>query len=397
MLVVISDVHMTDRSTGSPVTDQELVGFVEDLERLPPEGDMTLLLLGDIFDYLRSGEWGRLFEERPGCAPWSSLGKGFANFVGSHQEKALLGIARAIEAKYSGFSSALKSLKAARKLRIRYVFGNHDYMVQLSPELRTRVVSFLSLDEDPKEPFSRFYEDKALRVYAEHGHRHDPINWHDETQALWAFGDAIVLRLVNRFGELAERELHLTEATPLGRAVHEIDNVEQLMLIPAYVSWLASGLASEADQARLRSCWTRAVGDLLALKEFREPRYGNLGSAIHWLHQLYSLFDLNRLAEVMKTPPAMLTTNYANRAHVELSNALVFVYGHTHEPCVVPLPRVAGEQRYYVNTGTWRRVVEPLPRFDPKDALGFGARRLACHLVVNGPGDFALSTRASTG
>lgn len=85
MLVVISDVHMTDRVTGSPVTDKELVWFVDEVARLKPGNKrLTLLFLGDVFDYLRSQLWGELFEKHSGCAPWSNASKDFANFAGSH-------------------------------------------------------------------------------------------------------------------------------------------------------------------------------------------------------------------------------------------------------------------------------------------------------------------------
>ncbi len=220
MLVVISDVHMTDRGTGSPVSDGELSGFVREIETLEPRNEkLTLLLLGDIIDFLRSEEWGTLWEKENGAAPWSSLGRGFEGFEGSVQEERLLKIAEGVERRYPEFSAALRRLKNERNASIRYLVGNHDYMLQLSPTLRRRVVEFLSLDQDAGDEFPIEHDDLKLGVFAEHGNRHDATNWHQRDAGLWAIGDAVVLRIVNEFGAMARKQLHLTDSTHLGRAV----------------------------------------------------------------------------------------------------------------------------------------------------------------------------------
>jgi hypothetical protein len=59
MLVVVSDLHITDRDAGAPVSDAELTKFVGEIAGLDPGEPMTLLLLGDILDLLRSDQAGR--------------------------------------------------------------------------------------------------------------------------------------------------------------------------------------------------------------------------------------------------------------------------------------------------------------------------------------------------
>lgn len=263
-------------------------------------------------------------------------------------------------------------------------------MLQLSPKLRQRVVQFLNLDEDPAKEFPKEYEDQKLSVYAEHGHRYDPYNWHQRAAGLWAIGDAIVVRVVNRFGELAAKELHLTDEMTLGKAVHEIDNIEPQTMIPLYVEWLAkSNLANQADRSRLYACWQRTVREFLKLPEFEERRYKSLSTGIRLLRQLYGLFDDKK---IMKMLPSF-DANYTHKAHLERTDAILRVYGHTHGPGVHALDEVAGQRRYYANTGTWRRVVAPLNIGSKK--LEFAGHRVASYLVVYGPGDFALHTRAS--
>jgi UDP-2,3-diacylglucosamine pyrophosphatase LpxH len=181
MLIVVSDLHMTDRETGAPVTDAELTSFVRNVQALEPrDEEITLLLLGDVIDFLRSEQWQLLWDKHEGAAPWSSLGPSFTGFEESLQEECLLRVAHGVEERYPGFAAALKDLKKHRNSRITYVAGNHDFMVQLSSTLRKQVADFLSLDDDPKKPFPMEFEDRKLSVYAEHGNRYDTTNWHQQ-------------------------------------------------------------------------------------------------------------------------------------------------------------------------------------------------------------------------
>jgi hypothetical protein len=275
-------------------------------------------------------------------------------------------------------------------------------MVQLSPELRKRVADFLSLDHDPSKEFpaefswdSEGAEDSRLTVYAEHGHRYDPINWHQRTTGRWAIGDAIVLRLVNRFGELARDELHLTDKMRLGRAVHEIDNVEPHYEIPLYIAWLAqTHLTSKTQRSKLLACWKTAVRDFLDLPEFREDRYGKFADAIRWLRTLYTLgVDVDPLLKHLNRVPRPrgIGVDYRRESYLAKSDADLRVLGHTHEPGLWPLPEANGRRRYYVNTGTWRRVIRRVQL--EKGQLDFAGHRVSAYLVVRQAGEFFLSTR----
>jgi len=393
MLVVASDVHMTDRDTGAPVTDVELAAFVREVEGLEPhDEELTLLLLGDIIDFLRSEEWGDLWDNEGAAAPWSSLGQSFSGFEDSLQDERLLRIAARVEARYPVFSESLRRLKQTRQARVLYVVGNHDYMLQLSPKLRQHVVRFLSLDQDPADEFPIEYLDPKLPVYAEHGNRYDATNWHQRQAGLWAIGDAIVLRVVNRFGARARKALHLTDKTPLGQAVHEIDNVEPDLHIPLYVAWLAqTKLVSTTDKEKLLGCWRETVREFLALGDFQEDRYGKLATAIGWLRGLYDLFDVARLLQHLERIPLEIGPNYDLRAHLINTEKDLRVFGHTHRPGVHALPETDGQRRFYVNTGTWRRVISRVNV--EKGQLDFAAHRVSSFLVVRSNGEFCLLSR----
>lgn len=395
MLIIVSDLHMTDRETGAPVTDAELTNFVRTVQAIEPrEEEITLLLLGDVIDFLRSEQWSLLWEEHNRAAPWSSLGSGFTGFEGSLQEECLLRVAQGVEGRYSGFATALKELKKNRKSRIIYVAGNHDFMVQLSPRLRQQVAKFLSLDDDPSILFPLDFEDKHLSVYAEHGNRYDATNWHQKEAGLWAIGDAVVLRIVNRFGALARKKLNLTDRTALGRAIHEIDNVTPQVHIPLYVEWMGRTLlSSTTDRRRLQECWRDTVRDFLDLPEFHEDRYGKSAKAIRWLRRLYALADLDQLLKHLGKMPGEIGGDYPLRAHLVNTTAQLRVFGHTHERGLHALPEVDAQRRFYANTGTWRSVISRVAVGSAK--LDFAAQRVSTYLVVRSQRERSLITQCA--
>ncbi len=393
MLVVVSDLHMTDRVTGASVTDLELTDFVEELFALRPlDEPLELLLLGDIVDLLRSECWDSLWSQHGGAAPWSSLGVGFAGFESGLQEQTLLQIIAGIERKYSGFFAALPRLKSRRQVRIQYVIGNHDFMLQLSEKARTEIVRMFALDQPASSKFPLEYLNESLDLYADHGHRHDELNYHQWNTALWAMGDGIVLRIVNEFARAARLQLHLTPATPLGRAVDEIDNVEPSYHIPLYVEWLATRLVSTGEQDTMRRVWRTTVRNFLELDYFREDRYGGNAKAIRWTRSLYRLVDINLMLQQLADVPFSLTRNgHIQQGYAVKSHASVRIFGHTHAPTVAGLPEVGGKRLFYVNTGTWRTTTSKVTIDGP--LLEFSSQRVSTFLIVRGPGRFELTRR----
>ena len=62
MLVFLSDVHLTDGSSGETIKATAFRIFAENLRKLAdsvsPLEEIRLVLLGDIFDIIRSAVWG---------------------------------------------------------------------------------------------------------------------------------------------------------------------------------------------------------------------------------------------------------------------------------------------------------------------------------------------------
>jgi UDP-2,3-diacylglucosamine pyrophosphatase LpxH len=95
MHVFVSDVHMTDNSAGEPASDAELKELVDELAPWAEKEQVTLVLLGDIIDFLRSPKWDELWHKHK-SAPWSTMAGDFANFEGGHAEQCVLEIQRRV-------------------------------------------------------------------------------------------------------------------------------------------------------------------------------------------------------------------------------------------------------------------------------------------------------------
>jgi len=69
MLVFISDIHLTDGTSGetiNPGAFEKFVLYLEDMADTAQAKELEIVLLGDIFDIIRSDYW-----LRSGIRPWS--------------------------------------------------------------------------------------------------------------------------------------------------------------------------------------------------------------------------------------------------------------------------------------------------------------------------------------
>jgi UDP-2,3-diacylglucosamine pyrophosphatase LpxH len=380
VLLFVSDIHMADTAAGEPAADDDLAAFVGDALSRRTHDPVTLVLLGDIIDFLRSPRWDELWQRN--AAPWSAMAPGFANFQGSPSEACVLDVAGAVATRYRSFSKTLAAGVRQGSLRVVYVPGNHDYMVQLSTKLRREVVRMLSLENTPTKPFPLAFDDAESSVYATHGNTFDVLNHHREDEGRWAFGDAVVLRLVNRFQAEACASLGCGIDSEIGRSLADIDNVEPLIDIPLFVRRIAEALSTSSDRTKVVVAWRRCVEELLAIEAFAEDQYDDL--AFRGFRAVLKLSANARLAAVVAEHGKLLSLcaedRYADAArNLALSQKRRFiVFGHTHEPTMTPLGKVRGKQAYYVNTGSWRRVVSR----DPRAGGGFAASRAACRFIV---------------
>ncbi|MEM9658726.1 MAG: hypothetical protein AAF961_10230, partial [Planctomycetota bacterium] len=293
MLVIISDLHLTDGSSGSTISPgafQLLSQRIADLGAgasnrrdgvYRPIDRVDLLLLGDVLDVIRSGRW---LQAQP--RPWddvecprlaatvAEITRGIltnnAEATGHLRQLAEHGIR--VPAALSNGRSATDALQQV-PVRIHYMVGNHDWFYHLPGEpydrLRSEVTRALGLATPPQAPFPHeAWESNELlqtlrrhRVFARHGDVFDPFNYEGERDAS-SLGDVLVLELLSRFSALVEQELgeDLPDSALIG--LREIDNVRPLLLIPVWIEGLLERSCPQpALRKQVKRIWDRLAAE----------------------------------------------------------------------------------------------------------------------------------------
>jgi len=412
MLVIISDTHLTDGTSGETVQWGAFRAFREELSDLAydaswrhdgkyrPIEELHLVLLGDILDVIRSTRWlvedGKPSEVRPWSDSQSPL---FTGKVASITAAILKNNAESLstlkelhstitipEATADGKPADADWQPTGKnrrpvKVHIYYLVGNHDWFFHLPHNsydpIRQIVVEAIGLENPSNIPFPHDpLESDAIQqiygdhhVFARHGDTFDPFNYEGDRNRS-SLGDAVVVELVDRFSMTVQNKLSgvLPRATIDG--LKEIDNLRPTFIIPAWVDGLLKKTCPDRHlQLEVKGVWDHLVDELLALDFVRKH------------HSFFHLFDsVDRLEWGLKFSKGVSRSNLTHLfssiaakfgshdssyySHAAAENAFqkrtarCVVYGHTHVYEMVPLDSVAVNHSFvdqiYINSGTWR-------------------------------------------
>lgn len=404
MLVIISDLHLTDGTTGPVLHPGAFDIFVERLHemamraswrtdgRYRPIERLDLVLLGDILDITRSTRW-----LGNSTRPWGDMHSPqtvdtVSHIVDEILQKNRLGLEGLRAVSEDG---ALRLPPATQSgepvysgegvpvgVRTHYMVGNHDWPLHLRGGrydiVRQKVAHQMGLANAHTEPFPHdpHESDELLaalrrhRVLARHGDVFDPLNF-NETRDSASLGDAIVLELVNRFMAEAVASLadELPKAVILG--LMEAYHIRPMLLVPIWIDGLLerSGVKAELRKQMKRS-WDKLADDFLQLGIVREQDsfspfrlVDGLAHAlkfskrlsIGWTAKISSwLHELRGSSSESYFQHALAEQDFRNR------RARHIVYGHTHVAESVPLDASYADgyvlNQMYFNAGTWQRV-----------------------------------------
>jgi hypothetical protein len=403
MLVVISDLHLTDGTSGETIKAGAFERFAGELSSLAtqasvrsddtcaPVDGVDVLLLGDIIDVIRSSRW---LDHQ--LRPWDDADR-IAPVV--HD------ITAATLAQNAESLAYLRKRKGALPvrlndgatvevpLRLHFMVGNHDWMYHLpgaAYDASRKLVRdafgladgthgddgiFLHSVDDIVVGKTRIAADdegragplrdlmRAHGVVARHGDVFDAFNY-DASRGRDAssLGDCMVIELLNRFPHAVAQRLGLPLDDRLILGLREIDNVRPLLMIP---TWLLSVLRRE--EARAQSASAKAppsvVKDVMAIwgervDAFLENRFVRSLDKAFWpdlvdgLELALTLSKHNSVLELTSALPnwmqrlLMGTDSYAKQALTEHAivdgSASFAVYGHTHHAEIVPLSADGG-------------------------------------------------------
>jgi UDP-2,3-diacylglucosamine pyrophosphatase LpxH len=374
MLVFISDLHFTDTTlsaTLNPNVFRIFCGLLQDIiERSTPE-NVKIVLLGDIFDLLRTDYW-----SKTSLKPWSKPDETDEN--GKMLAQAAEEITRLItgnKANVEGISYLKKFGKGIAtkgiQFDVEYLPGNHDRLLnRFEPAVKV-AADFFGIDIPPEGRFitERLWEDH--RVYARHGDIYDPINYEGDSKS--SIGDAVVIELLSRFSDEIKAEFAENDVSGILEEIGEIDNVRPLLDIPAYVNGVCRKHGGEGAARRVKKIWDRLAGEFakssfIAMRDrrFRWDIVNTLKTALF----LTRKFSNGHIANVLSNErlrdffsgDTFLARKASAEKPVKDGKADFVVYGHTHKQAMVPLTGWDGagtpKESFYFNTGTWRRVFQ---------------------------------------
>ncbi|MGA2031745.1 MAG: hypothetical protein ABSG68_05775 [Thermoguttaceae bacterium] len=424
MLVVISDLHLNDATTGTTLEPAALALFAERLKELAfsaswrsdgyrPVERIDLLLLGDVLDLIRSARWAAL----PGVRPWGNPhAPEFVEQIARitqdilAQNEQVLAILRGLTEGEIRLPPSLRSARPAVDaeaqpvtVRLHYMVGDHDWFYHLpGPKydaVRQALVEQLGLaaradhplPHDAAESDELFQVLRRHKVAARHGDLFDPLSFEGDRDASGP-NDAVAIDLVSRFATAVESTFggELPDCTLHG--LREIHNIHPPVLVPVWLERLLERTCPmPATRKRIKTLWDRLADELLAGEFLRRRGSEGPPNLVEGLKRALKFKGQRSVGptdailawlETLRGAPcgsyhchALAEADFRNR------RAKHVVYGHTHLSEQVPLDASYAEgyvlDQVYFNAGAWCRVYSPT-RFAPspqefiaRDALGY--------------------------
>jgi UDP-2,3-diacylglucosamine pyrophosphatase LpxH len=370
--LVLSDLHFADTVERRTIDARALCNVVEDCaERAQglPGKSLQVLLLGDIFEILKSQVW-----LDAGIRPWQAPPLAASQDFEIAVENIFDRIVRCNTDFFERWKQLTERLPG---LSAVYVPGNHDWPLNHAMGLaaRRKLVNVLQLKHDPKDPFPVSFLDHDHGVLATHGHEHDIFN---RTQpGKIAFGDAVVIEVLLTLPALVAKHLSgVSPSDPSLEFLHELDNVRP-QSGTAMAAWIMQGAKRlEAEFPDARHAVEQAVAEVVSrMRVLRRSRNttgawrrgdkwvsalagaGTIATKLGWLlHRLGRGGPGNESESYVRAAAGSLASiDSAGGAPIEF-----YICGHTHLPEHVAVGQRVGTGEaavpMFLNTGTWRRV-----------------------------------------
>jgi UDP-2,3-diacylglucosamine pyrophosphatase LpxH len=384
MLVFVSDLHLTDGSSGTTIhprafckLSQLLLDIIGDPQKTKIK-KIHLVLLGDIIDVIRSDFWLRQEKGQPGkpIRPWSP-----ASDRDKHGHNLQYYTEKIVDKLISTNNNILTKIYLeefqthCRKLNVdvefSYLIGNHDWLINRYPSTRQKIASFLGLPNPQSYETNRFPEYLAFDDYgvvARHGDCFDRLNYAGNRDAS-SIGDGLVIDLLNHFPIKVKNDLKLNKKHPLIMQLREIDNVRPLLDIPAWIRGVCRHFPDFEGQ--VHKIWNDLANQFLHLQLVKDLARSQPGLwfLLRFVLRLTTRFSWGGLMKILARGVIrryyQKLDDYKAYAYKEIEdkNASYVVYGHTHSAQQTPLiirsiSKKREIEQVYFNSGTWRKVFE---------------------------------------
>lgn len=398
MLIFISDLHFSDGTAGEHnIPSRAFDYFFDDIVSIANKPtnnikEIKLVLLGDIFDLLRTENW---FGYPPEERPWGHRepamevhAQTIFDAVADHPENR-----RSLERLRHGLKRLGKECPLKYEPRLIYLPGNHDRLVNKYSSLRVKICECLGIRREwhnPAQPFPHTHEDLAYGVFARHGHEFDGFNYEgegdftEEDYLRVPIGDPITTELLSRLPYELDLILEARGFSPdLRRQVKDnFQALDEVRPLGAVIEWLLYRVKQQPEDIihDIQEAVEEAIDAVVA--NFRRLSFVKNWYAAHdqWsdpvdeadLVQTFLLLltkikfshleKLMPLLEKVKAQEFFLKDHLLEAAPGEYSQLdpriRYVVYGHTHDALAAPLRSLPSAptplERVYLNTGTWR-------------------------------------------
>ncbi|HBX69878.1 MAG TPA: hypothetical protein DEH25_11005 [Chloroflexi bacterium] len=409
MLVIVSDLHLKDGTSGTSITPDAFRVFAERLcsmayraswrtnGKYQPIDSIDLVLLGDIFDHILSTRWHEENEGDPGFArPWHDpQSPALIEKIRQITHGALAYNAEACDvlrkislgevislppATADGQPASGDAERLPVRVRIHAVVGNHDWYFHLPgaayDAIRADVVTTLGLanaptlfPHDPAESPVLMDVFRQHRVFARHGDIFDSMNYNQEIGRDTAtLGDALASEMLTLFPLEVHRRLGDDLSPQFNSGLKELTNVRPALVTPLWISNLVDNYAgSKALSDTVKAIWDELGERFLDLNFVRKQDHFLKFDAVDALQSI--LFTSRALSfETINKIMGWATEKFwhgkysiAEKATLEPAFkdrwANFLVYGHTHIHEIVPLDStLTGNKVFnqvYINSGTW--------------------------------------------
>jgi UDP-2,3-diacylglucosamine pyrophosphatase LpxH len=399
MLVLVSDLHISDTTTAHNVNPEAIGLLAADmLETAGRRGahEIHLVLLGDIFDLVRTDYWHRHgipMVERP----WGGT---------LDPRTAMNARTELVEAQFSHVLAAILATDLAGELArhlgeiaerapltVTYVLGNHERVLWNFPSLRRQISAAI-----PQiHRFAAKIESAEYGVLARHGHEWDEHThgWRlrrevltpgseagrfdDETYRVMAIGEAVTAELM---GGLIYHAGTLGASPAVVDQLKEVNNLRPMLDVFAWLEWLG-GTKSGRDReilhralqealdgvldTSLAKLWDRLTADVLVsgdlVDRLQQARSLLLGSGFDTFEgRVEALKTAQRLFPFLSPTTDSLVEGAGEEEVLKLPRAGPIqrvIYGHTHRARHDYFSAdQAGAVKMYVNTGTFLPLIE---------------------------------------
>ena len=407
MLVLLSDIHLSDASTALNVSAGAFdvvanqVGSAAEGRNLT---ELRMVLLGDIFDLVRTSYW----HEKAIAADDRPWGGTLDPLTGMNSKVTLVeGQFRDVLERVLATESAKGLIAAFDTLRqkfpslgVTYVIGNHDRALNNFDSLKARIAQVV-----PGIKFDNvLHAEAAYGLLARHGHEWDDNchGWKFRKQVLipnenpgrfdakvynvMAIGEVVTAELMGGLIYNTAAELKKLPADPGDQAflenLKDVNNLRPISAALAWIGWFTRGQASRyltPVRLALRASLEALLSSSLAMKwDKLAPDLIVSGDLTDHLRKVRGLLDdpdglrrLSGVADIIGNVKDFVHRAFGSDldglgkgAKEEFNGPLAtgteyIAYGHTHVPLYEYFSATHdGDVHMYINTGTYLPFVE---------------------------------------